>query len=221
MRFPFQPALLRSLRSGYTRKDFAADLGAGLLVGVVALPLSMAFAIASNCKPEQGLFTAIIAGALISMLGGSRVQIGGPTGAFVVLCASAVSKYGYGGLALATLMALRALRVTGGGQLVDVSQQEALLLCEPYFELGHAYTGVERTRNGMPFPMTIVPATDGYLGVNVLTQTQWELLCAFSGRVDLLEDPRFETPADRAPHARELTETFAEWALRAKDGDLR
>lgn len=114
--------------------------------------------------------------------------------------------------ASASLMALRARDVTGVGQVVDVSHQEALLLGQPYFELGAAYTGVERTRNGMPFPMTIVPAADGYLGVNVLTQTQWELLCAYSGRVDLLEDPRFATPADRAPHALELTEVFAAWA---------
>ena len=114
--------------------------------------------------------------------------------------------------ASATLMALRARTLTGRGQIVDVSQQEALLLCQPYFELFHAYTGTERTRNGMPFPMTIVPAADGHLGVNVLTQNQWELLCAFTGRVDLLEDPRLATPADRLPHAAELTETFAAWA---------
>lgn len=114
--------------------------------------------------------------------------------------------------ASATLMALRARSVSGLGQLVDVSQQEALLLCQPYFELGVAYTGIERRRNGMPFPMTVVPAADGYLGVNVLTQQQWELLCAFSGRVDLLEDPRLATPVDRLPHAAELTDTFAAWA---------
>jgi crotonobetainyl-CoA:carnitine CoA-transferase CaiB-like acyl-CoA transferase len=114
--------------------------------------------------------------------------------------------------ASASLMALRARAVTGVGQVVDVSQQEALLLGQPYFELGVAYTGVERGRNGMPFPMTIVPALDGYLGVNVLTQAQWELLCAFTGRVDLLDDPRCATPADRGPHAAELTAQFAEWA---------
>ena len=114
--------------------------------------------------------------------------------------------------AAASLMALRARAITGAGQHVDVSQQEALLLGQPYFELGVAYTGVERSRNGMPFPMTIVPAADGYLGVNVLTQAQWELLCAYTGRVDLLDEPRFATPADRAPHAAELTALFAEWA---------
>ena len=114
--------------------------------------------------------------------------------------------------ASATLMALRARRSTGRGQVVDVAQQQALLLCQPYFDLGLSYTGVERDRNGMPFPMTIVPAADGYLGVNVLTQTQWELLCAYTGRVDLLDDPELATPADRAPHAQRLTAAFAEWA---------
>ena len=76
---PFRPRLLSSLR-GYDRATFLADLGAGLTVGIVALPLAMAFAIASGVKPEAGLFTAIIAGFLISALGGSNVQIGGQIG---------------------------------------------------------------------------------------------------------------------------------------------
>ncbi len=101
----YRPALLQSLKSGYSRGDFAADLWAGLLVGVVALPLSMALAIASGCTPAQGLWTAIVGGLLISLLGGSRVQIGGPAGAFVGLCAVAVNQFGYAGLALATMMA--------------------------------------------------------------------------------------------------------------------
>ncbi len=114
--------------------------------------------------------------------------------------------------ASAALMALRARDMSGRGQLVDVSQQESLLLCQPYLDLAFAYAGVERTRNGMPFPMTIVPAADGYLGVNVLTQTQWELLCAYTGHGELLDDPRFASPAERAPHAAELTTLFTAWA---------
>ncbi|MFV0258660.1 MAG: CoA transferase [Acidimicrobiales bacterium] len=114
--------------------------------------------------------------------------------------------------ASATLMALRARDVDGRGQLVDVSQQEALLLCQPYQELAYAYTGVNRQRTGMPFPMTLVAAADGQLGINVITQEQWELLCAFTGRVDLLDDPRLATPADRVAHAAELTAVFADWA---------
>lgn len=101
----FKPALLRSLRSGYGKGDFLADLAAGLLVGVVALPLSMGLAIASGVSPEQGLYTAIIGGVLVSLLGGSRVQVAGPAGAFVGICAAAVIAHGYLGLALATLMA--------------------------------------------------------------------------------------------------------------------
>jgi sulfate permease, SulP family len=99
------PKLVSVLREGYTARQFAADLAAGLVVGVVALPLSIAFAIASGVTPERGLYTAIIAGFLISALGGSRVQIGGPTGAFVVLVAGIVAQHGVGGLAIATLMA--------------------------------------------------------------------------------------------------------------------
>lgn len=101
----FKPALSRSLRGGYGRADFLADLAAGLLVGVVALPLSMGLAIASGVSPEQGLYTAIIGGVIVALLGGSRVQVAGPAGAFVGICAAAVITHGYLGLALATLMA--------------------------------------------------------------------------------------------------------------------
>ena len=101
----FKPALARSLQAGYGRADFLADLAAGLLVGVVALPLSIGLAIASGVSPEQGLYTAIIGGVIVSLLGGSRTQVAGPAGAFVGICAAAVITHGYVGLALATLMA--------------------------------------------------------------------------------------------------------------------
>ncbi len=98
------PKLFTSLR-GYTRAQLFADLSAGVIVGIVALPLAIAFAIASGVTPERGLYTAIIAGFLISALGGSRVQIGGPTGAFVVIVYGIVQQYGLDGLLLASLMA--------------------------------------------------------------------------------------------------------------------
>jgi len=91
--------------AGYTREQFFADLVAGVIVGIVALPLAIAFAIASGVGPERGLFTAIVAGFIISALGGSRVQIGGPTGAFVVIVYAIVQRHGVDGLAMATLMA--------------------------------------------------------------------------------------------------------------------
>ncbi len=100
-----EPKLLTVLREGYSRQTFGRDLAAGLIVGVVALPLAIAFAIASGVKPEQGLYTAVVAGFLISVFGGSRVQIGGPTGAFIVLVYSVVQKFGYDGLAVATILA--------------------------------------------------------------------------------------------------------------------
>ncbi|MFZ1607861.1 MAG: SulP family inorganic anion transporter, partial [Rhodoferax sp.] len=89
---------------GYNRQLFAQDVGAGITVGVVALPLAMAFAIASGLKPEAGLFTAIIAGLLIAVLGGSRVQIGGPAGAFIVIVYGIVERYGLANLIIATAM---------------------------------------------------------------------------------------------------------------------
>src|SRR5438034_9374909 len=109
----FIPKLIVCLREGYTAKQFRSDLAAGLVVGLVALPLAMAFAIASGLPPERGLYTAVVAGFLVSALGGSRVQIGGPTGAFVVIVAGIVIKHGYSGLVLATLMAGTILVVMG------------------------------------------------------------------------------------------------------------
>ncbi len=99
----FRPRVLNAI-VGYNRNRFLKDLGAGLTVGVVALPLAMAFAIASGLKPEAGLFTAIIAGLLISLLGGSRVQIGGPAGAFIVIVYGIVERYGLANLIIATAM---------------------------------------------------------------------------------------------------------------------
>jgi sulfate permease, SulP family len=101
MAFFFRPKLVDSLK-GYTREQLGTDIGAGSTVGVVALPLAMAFAIASGLKPEAGLFTAIIAGFIISALGGSKVQIGGPAGAFIVIVYGILERYGLANLILAT-----------------------------------------------------------------------------------------------------------------------
>ena len=101
---PFRPRLLDALK-GYDRSHFFKDLGAGLTVGIVALPLAMAFGIASGVKPENGLITAIIAGFLISALGGSSVQIGGPAGAFIVVVYGIIERYGLANLLIATSMA--------------------------------------------------------------------------------------------------------------------
>ncbi len=99
----FKPKLLEAFQ-GYNRERLVQDVGAGITVGVVALPLAMAFAIASGLKPEAGLFTAIIAGFLISALGGSRVQIGGPAGAFIVIVYGILERYGLANLVIATAM---------------------------------------------------------------------------------------------------------------------
>ncbi len=101
----FTPKLLTILREGYGHRDIQADAIAGLTVAIVALPLSMAIAIACGLSPERGLYTAIVGGFLVSALGGSRFQIGGPAGAFIVLVFSIVERHGYDGLALATVMA--------------------------------------------------------------------------------------------------------------------
>lgn len=122
MSFAIRPALLSVMKAGYSISDFTRDICAGLTVGVVALPLAMAFAIASGAPPERGLFTAVVAGALISLLGGSRFQIGGPTGAFVVIVAGVIARHGYEGLVVATIMAGFFLMLMGVFKLGKVLQ---------------------------------------------------------------------------------------------------
>ena len=103
--YTFSPKIFTVINRTYTRKQFTADAMAGIVVGIVALPLAIAFAVASGVSPEKGLVTAVVAGFLISFLGGSRVQIGGPTGAFIVIIVGVISQYGYNGLLIATILA--------------------------------------------------------------------------------------------------------------------
>lgn len=111
-------ALIEAHRAGLlARRHWLPNLISGIIVGIVALPLAMAFAIASGAKPEQGLYTAIIAGLFVSLAGGSRVQIAGPTGAFVVILAGITAEHGYGGLQVATLMAGAILVLLGAARL--------------------------------------------------------------------------------------------------------
>jgi len=100
----FKPQLFATLKN-YSKKQFTTDLLAGIIVGIVALPLAIAFGIASGVTPEKGIITAIVAGLLVSVLGGSKVQIGGPTGAFIIIIYGIIQQYGFEGLTIATLMA--------------------------------------------------------------------------------------------------------------------
>src|ERR1700685_4012734 len=101
----YAPKLITVLREGYRFADFRADVVSGLTVAIVALPLSMAIAIASGVTPGRGLFTAVVGGFIVSLLGGSRFQVGGPAGAFIVLVSVTVDRHGVDGVILATLMA--------------------------------------------------------------------------------------------------------------------
>ena len=109
----FHPKLLTVFAEGYRLSDLRADSVAGLTVAIVALPLAMALAVASGADPATGLLTAIVAGFLISALGGSRVQVGGPTGAFIPVIYAIIATHGYDGLVIATLMAGVILVVAG------------------------------------------------------------------------------------------------------------
>lgn len=125
----FCPRLIDALR-GYDRARFTTDIIAGITVGVIALPLAIAFAIASGAKPEAGIFTAIIAGFIISGLGGSRVQIGGPTGAFIVIVYGIIAQYGYANLLICTIMVgfiLVAMGVTRIGSMIKFFPRPLIL----------------------------------------------------------------------------------------------
>src|ERR1700691_6383717 len=114
------PESVRCLRS-YSRQDLSADTLAGLTVGLVALPLAMAFGIASGVTPQAGIYTAIVGGFIVSALGGSKIQIGGPTGAFVVIVAGIIARHGLDGLLMVTMMSgviLLVLGLTGLGNAV-------------------------------------------------------------------------------------------------------
>ena len=101
----FNPKLFSLLKAGISKKQISNDVMAGIVVGIVALPLAIAFAVASGVSPDRGLITAIIAGLIIAFLGGSRVQIGGPTGAFIVVVYGIVETHGIEGLIISTIMA--------------------------------------------------------------------------------------------------------------------
>ena len=123
-----KPKLLTTLEH-YSGRLFLADAGAGITVALVALPLSIAIAIASGATPESGLITAIIGGLIVSLLGGSRVQIGGPTGAFIVVVAGVIAQFGYSGLLLATLLAgliLVAAAVAGVGRFISLVPESVI-----------------------------------------------------------------------------------------------
>ena len=109
--FEFKPKLFTTLKN-YTRENFMTDLMAGIIVGIVALPLAIAFGIASGVTPEKGIITAIVAGFIISFLGGSKVQIGGPTGAFIVIIYGIIQEYGIEGLMVATMMGVHDEKLT-------------------------------------------------------------------------------------------------------------
>src|SRR6478735_8569601 len=111
-------ALVEAYKEGLLSKNhWVTNLTAGVIVGVVALPLAMAFAIASGAKPEQGIYTAIVAGLLVSIFGGSRVQIAGPTGAFIVILSGITAEHGMAGLQVATMFAGVILALLGTARL--------------------------------------------------------------------------------------------------------
>jgi SulP family sulfate permease len=151
------PKLVTTLRT-YSRAQFAADAVAGVIVGVVALPLAIAFAIASGVTPDRGLYTAVIAGFLISALGGSRVQIGGPTGAFVVIVYGIVQQYGVDGLLAATLMAGFMLLALGLAKLGGAIKFIPFPVVTGFTAAIGALIAIQQVRDALGLAMTDPPA---------------------------------------------------------------
>ena len=150
----FEPKLVTILRGGYTTQALRRDAAAGLTVAIVALPLAMALGVASGASPDKGLVTAVIAGFLISALGGSRVQIGGPTGAFVVVVAGVIARHGYNGLLLATLLA-GVMLIIASSQVGDFLGLAVSNVPADFVGKWHAYTGALPTIGG---PTTLLAA---------------------------------------------------------------
>ncbi len=151
------PKLVTTLKT-YTREQFAADVVAGVIVGVVALPLAIAFAIASGVTPDRGLYTAVIAGFLVSALGGSRVQIGGPTGAFVVIVYGIVQRYGVDGLLAATLMAGFILLALGLARLGGAIKFIPFPVVTGFTAAIGALIAIQQLRDALGLRMTDPPA---------------------------------------------------------------
>jgi len=155
--FSFRPRLLDAMK-GYTASKFVSDAFAGVTVGVIALPLAIAFAIASGLRPEAGIFTAIIAGFLISALGGSRVQIGGPAGAFIVIVYGIVEQYGVANLLLATMLAGVILIIMGVAKLGALIRHIPVTIVIGFTNGIGVLIALSQIKDFMGLPVDTVPA---------------------------------------------------------------
>lgn len=190
----FRPQLISSLK-GYDKKTFVSDLMAGVIVGIVALPLAIAFAIASGVSPEKGIITAVVAGFLVSLFGGSKVQIGGPTGAFIIIVYGIIAEYGMEGLTIATFMAGIFLI------LLAVLKLGSIIKFIPYpivvgFTSGIAVT-ILTTQIKDFFGLTIAEVPGDFIGKwgcylsNIGTIDLWSTLVGVLSVVIIIFTPRF------------------------------
>ena len=185
----FTPKLISVLREGYSARAFRADAVAGLTVAIVALPLAMALGIASGASPDKGLITAVVAGFLISALGGSRVQIGGPTGAFVVVIANVTATHGYDGLLIATLLA-GAILIAAGllrlGRMIKYIPHPVITGFTAGIAVSIASSQVKDFL-GLPIanvPAEFIPKWQAY--VAALSDTDWTTLAVGAGALGII-----------------------------------
>ncbi|UUX95439.1 SulP family inorganic anion transporter [Aquabacterium sp. J223] len=208
----FRPRLLDALR-GYDRRRLAADIGAGVTVGVVALPLAMAFAIASGVKPEQGLVTAIVAGFLISAFGGSNVQIGGPAGAFIVIVYGIVERYGLTNLLISTALAGVLLFLLGLLRLGTLVRYVPVPIIVGFTNGIAVLIALSQLKDGLGLQVPKVPA-DAFsqlaaLGAHLHTFNPWALAVTLASLAVLLGWSRLGRVGDAAS-----TRAAAAWAAR-------
>ena len=178
MKLEFRPKLLDTL-PGYGRAAFVGDLSAGITVGVLALPLAMAFAIASGMSPTAGIWTAIVAGFLIAFLGGSRVQIGGPTGAFIPIIYAIVADLGVQNLLIATMMSGVLLFAMGALRLGNMIRSIPLSVVIGFYVIGNVHHALHTPL------MSVTNAISGIIVVGALLQVGhdnlWVSVLAFLG----------------------------------------
>lgn len=189
------PKSIEALK-GYSRRDFAADITAGITVGLVALPLAMAFGISSGVTPQAGIYTAVIAGFLISALGGSRTQIGGPTGAFVVVIAAIIARHGLSGLMMVTMMAggiLLFLGLTGLGNAVKFIPRPVIIGFTNGIAVLIASTQIKDflgIKSGSPVPSEFIERMR-FLGEHLTATDLLTVVLALLSLATILIVPRF------------------------------
>jgi SulP family sulfate permease len=191
----WEPKLLTLVKEGISKDQIKKDISSGVIVGVIALPLAIAFAIASGVSPETGLLTAIVGGLIVSLFGGSRVQIGGPTGAFIVVVASIIGEYGIEGLLISTFLAGIILMLMGLFKMGTLLKYIPQTLITGFTGAIAVIIFVTQINDFLGLPTTNIPSEFvqklGYYGRNITQTDPWSFAIGFSTILIIIFLPRF------------------------------